>query len=118
MVKGEMMLNLTRQERQVILFLLTLSLAGMGIDFWFKVNLKVNTIICSNPDFTKVNLNAADKQELIGVPGLGVKSAQRILDYRKKHGSFRDPEDLKNIPDLRGLRFEKIKEYLYIGPSP
>jgi competence ComEA-like helix-hairpin-helix protein len=112
------MLNLTRQERQVILFLLTLSLVGMGIDFWFKANSRVKAIVCANPDFTRVNLNAADKQELISVPGIGEKSAQRILDYRTERGFFRDREDLKNIPNLKGLRFEKVKEYLYISQSP
>jgi competence ComEA-like helix-hairpin-helix protein len=112
------MLNLTRQEKQVILFLLILSIAGIGIDSWFKVNSKVKTIICANQDFTKVNLNTADKQELISIPGIGEKSAQRILDYRKAHGFFQDPEEVKNIPGFNGVRFEKIKESLYISPSP
>lgn len=112
------MFNLTRQERQVILFLLTLSLAGMGIDYWFKINSRVKSVICADPDFTRVNLNAADKQELISIPGIGEKSAQRIIDYRKEHGFFQDLEDLKNIPGFKGLRFEKIKESLYISQSP
>ncbi|MFH1397526.1 MAG: ComEA family DNA-binding protein [Candidatus Omnitrophota bacterium] len=112
------MFSLTRQERQVILFLLAVSLVGMGIDFLFKVNSKVKTIVCANPDFTRVNLNAADKQELISIPGIGEKSAQRILDYRKVHGFFQNLEDLKNVPGFKGLRFEKIKESLYISQSP
>ncbi|MBU0504045.1 MAG: helix-hairpin-helix domain-containing protein [Candidatus Omnitrophota bacterium] len=109
------MFNFTRQEKQVVLFLLTVSLAGMGVDYWFKVNPKAKSIVCESPDLTRVNLNTADKQELISISGIGEKLAQRILDFRKAKGSFREIEELENVPGFKGFRFKKIRDFLSVG---
>ena len=56
-----------------------------------------------------VELNTADKEELMALPGIGETLAEAILDHRKEHGSFRKPEDLMEVPGIGEKRFEALK---------
>lgn len=44
-----------------------------------------------------VNLNTASKAELQTVKGIGPQKADAIIEYRKKNGSFKTVDDLKNV---------------------
>lgn len=105
------MFALTPQEKRVILFLITVALTGIGVNFLSKRYPQVKIIAYINEDLSKINLNKADKEALITIPGLGEKLSQRIIDYRRQQGIFKDIEELKNIKGLSGYRYEKIKDY-------
>src|SRR5689334_24463734 len=47
-----------------------------------------------------VNINSASVQELDGLPGIGQKMAQRIVDYRQKNGPFKRLEDLMGVQGI------------------
>src|SRR5689334_17027563 len=46
----------------------------------------------------QVDLNVADKSELLQLPGVGNNLANRIAFYRGEHGGFRQVDDLTQIP--------------------
>jgi competence protein ComEA len=46
------------------------------------------------PPARPLDLNAANVKELVQVPGIGPKTAQAIVDFRRKSGRFRRVEDL------------------------
>jgi len=56
-----------------------------------------------------VNINTADIDELMKLPGIGEVIAQRIIDYREAHGSFRNIEEIMKIEDIGEGRFEGIR---------
>ena len=104
----------TRQEQQVILFLLFVALLGLGINFLTKHYSKIRVIGYVTEDFKKVNLNHAIKEDFIAVPGIGEKLAQRIIEYRRENGQFKNIYELNNIKGVGKFKFEKIKDYFEI----
>ncbi|MEA1920607.1 MAG: helix-hairpin-helix domain-containing protein [Campylobacterota bacterium] len=55
-----------------------------------------------------VNINKANKAELMSVKGIGDKKATAIIDYRKKHGKFKSINDLTNV---KGLGEKSVKKF-------
>jgi competence protein ComEA len=108
------MFNLTPQERQVIIFLSAAILIGVGIDFLVKKNSPLKNIISLDYNFGRININQADKDALMSLPGIGEKLAGRIIEYRSRHGGFREPEELKNIKGIVAYRYQLIKDLFYI----
>jgi competence protein ComEA len=60
------------------------------------------------PAVGKVNINTATIAELDGLPGIGPSYAERIIAYRKEHGSFTSPEDIQNVTGIGPATFAKI----------
>ena len=63
-----------------------------------------------------VNINTATSSELEGLPGVGPKLAQRIIDYREKNGGFKKLEDLMNVQGIGEKNFLKLKSKLSVTP--
>jgi len=61
-----------------------------------------------------VNLNTADAAQLILLPRVGAKAAQRILDYRKEHGNFRKTSDLMQVKGFGAKSFEHLSPYVTV----
>ena len=113
------MLGLTKEEKTVIVFVLACLLAGTGIDFVRKrCSVVKETAIADclaggseSPD-KKININTADMNELMTIKGIGVKTAERIIDYRSQNGPFISADDIMRVKGFGEKRFEKIREYI------
>lgn len=58
----------------------------------------------------KVNLNLAEAWLICALPTIGPETAQNIVDYRNRHGSFRRLEDLLNVKGIGETTLLKIKD--------
>ena len=67
------------------------------------------TLTIPVPGTGKVNLNTADKAELMTLPGIGEKRAGDIIELRERKGKFENPEDILQINGIS----EKILENIY-----
>ncbi len=65
-----------------------------------------------------VNLNTATVTELMQLPRIGQKTAERIIAFRKQHGGFQRAEELMNVKGIGEKSFAKLKSYLSISPTP
>ena len=104
------MLNLTTQEKKVIIFLISVALLGVGTNFVVKKNSRARELLSMKERLCRIDLNSADKYALMSVSGIGEKLADRILEYRRSANGFRDREELKCIKGMTEARFEKIKD--------
>ena len=62
-----------------------------------------------------VNLNSASVAQLQTLPGIGASTAQRIVEFRQKNGSFKKIEELMNVKGIGEKSFLKLKPLITIG---
>jgi len=61
-----------------------------------------------------LNLNAATVDQLVTLPGIGPKTAERIVEYRTKSGGFKRIEDLMNVKGIGEKSFLKLKPLVMV----
>jgi competence protein ComEA len=61
-----------------------------------------------------INLNQASVEDLEKLPGIGKKTAEAIIEYRKSKGKFKSIEEIKNVKGIGEAKFQKIKLYIYV----
>lgn len=59
--------------------------------------------------FADINLQTANKKELMSIKGIGDKKAQAIIEYRKNN-KIKSVDDLKNIKGFGPSLIANIKE--------
>ena len=64
-----------------------------------------------------VNLNTASATDLEGLPGIGAKTAARIVEYRQKNGPFKKVEELMNVRGVGEKNFVKLKPQITVAPA-
>jgi len=64
-----------------------------------------------------INLNTASATELMQLPHIGQKTAERIILFRKEHGAFRRPEELMNVKGVGEKSFARLKPFLSTASS-
>jgi comEA protein len=131
------MLNLTRQERVVIQFLVLFFVIGSGIRLYQGWLAARNTIefpessqeaaefrneaaqvdsmywakevTTGMADKVRINLNSATLEDLMKLSKIGKVNAQRIIDYRSEHGHFTSVDELLNVKGIGKKTLEIIR---------
>lgn len=62
----------------------------------------------------KVNLNTAQKEELMTLTGIGEAKADAILAYRKEHGGFASTEELMQISGIKEGVYQKLCDFITV----
>jgi competence protein ComEA len=55
----------------------------------------------------KLNLNTATADQLMLLPGVGPSKAERVVDWRGKHGPFKRVADLRKV---KGFGYKTLKK--------
>ncbi len=61
-----------------------------------------------------VDINKASVNELTSLPGIGQKTAEAIVEYRKRNGDFKKVDEIKNVKGIGKAKFEKISKYIIV----
>jgi len=122
----------TAQERTVVIILASLFMLGMAVkaakEHYYTGTDQI-TLIGTNTDVVdfyaglneqdiesagKVDINTAEMEELKSLPGIGEKTAEKIINKRNELGAFNVLEDLLLVPGIGQKTFEKLLPYIQI----
>ena len=67
-----------------------------------------------NDGEARVNLNTAQREELMTLPGIGESKADSIIRYREEHGAFTTPEEIMNISGIKSAVYSKIQDRITV----
>lgn len=68
----------------------------------------------SGPREGLVDINSADAEELMTLPGIGEELARRIVSYRQEHGPFRVKEGLMNVSGVGQTLYESLEDRITV----
>lgn len=61
-----------------------------------------------------ININTARINELVKLPGIGEKTAEKIIQLRNERGKFKRVDELLDVKGIGEAKFNKIRKYLYV----
>ena len=114
-------------------FLMILSICVILCGLWYS-NYTKNSIVVFAPDETVyyynvktqtefldqlnkdkiININTADIESLDSLKGIGVKTAENIIEYRTKNGPFKSIEEIMNVSGIGESKFNDIKDFISV----
>ena len=78
---------------------------------------QASTRAAAKPPAAIVNLNTASVAQLEALPGIGAKTAARIVEYRQKNGPFKKIEELMNVRGVGEKNFLKLKAQITVATA-
>ena len=63
----------------------------------------------SKPQTEIININTAEKQNLVKLPKIGTITAERIIRFRDDYGPFKSIDDLLKVKGIGPKTLEKLK---------
>ena len=67
------------------------------------------------PKENSINLNTASENELVNLPGIGEKTAKKIVEYRKQIKKFTNINQLLNVKGIGNSKLNKIKKFISLN---
>ena len=61
-----------------------------------------------------INMNTANKEQLMKISGVGKTKAEAIIEHREKNGDFKKKEDITKVRGIGKATFEKIKDKIEV----
>ena len=112
------MFHLTKEERLVVIYFgVTVALGSLfyyvskqNPNLWNLINVVDNQRI-----YPKVDINQADRSQLMNIPQIGPMTADRIIEYRDKK-PFETLRELKSIKGISHSKYKVIIRYLKLLP--
>ena len=62
----------------------------------------------------KININQASAEELAQLDRIGIKYAERIVEFRTNNGPFKSIEDIVKVPGIGPRTYEANKDRITI----
>ena len=73
------------------------------------------TSVSTDQSEKRVELNSADRPVLETLPGVGPRTAELIIQYRKEHGGFEKIEELMNVKGIGERTFLRLRELVSVN---
>lgn len=61
-----------------------------------------------------IDINRADRKDLLQIPGIGPTLAERIVEHRNRVGGYRDVDELLGVPGVGPSTLETLKTHVAV----
>lgn len=96
-------------------WLLVLFVALLGYRVWNKsAPERITSTTAAPKKLGPMNLNAMERDDLLLLPGIGDKLAQRILDHRQIVGPFKNVDELRKVPGIGTVTLNRLRPFLFV----
>lgn len=102
------------RERLAVFVVALLAIAGLGISY-YRGRLApspVEILKQTELESQGIDINTAEWWELVLLPGIGEKTALKIIEYRDSHGPFQSVNDLTKVSGIGSATVEQIQRYV------
>jgi competence protein ComEA len=65
----------------------------------------------------RIDLNRADRAELLQLPGVGPRLADRIEEYRRDNGGFRSVDELRQVRGIGPATVARLRAWVCVGDA-
>ncbi|MGE5430196.1 MAG: ComEA family DNA-binding protein [Syntrophomonadaceae bacterium] len=65
-------------------------------------------------DENSIDINSAEAEDLMKLPGIGGKTAGRILELRNLKGRFNSVDELLEVKGIGQAKMNKIRKYIFV----
>ncbi len=99
-------------------FLVLVTVAGMGLCWGLLAETlqRPAVIEFSSPENSYPRINEASAGRLEEIPGIGLKRAKRIVEFRRRHGPIRKMQDVRRVKGVGSETVELLRQYT-VTPS-
>ena len=127
----------TRSEQKILFMLSVVFCIGAGIkayrtmtdtpaersfdyrqsDSVFAARTTAVTAARGDSSHARTNLNTATRAQLIALPGIGPKLADRMIAYRSAHTKFHTINEVRKIAGIGAKKFELLRSTIEVKPD-
>jgi competence protein ComEA len=104
----------TRPTQAATALLLTLALGLLGWHAYRSQRTACRPTVLDTVG--RVDLNRADRAQLMQLPGVGEALARRIEEYRLQHGGFRSVDELRRVHGIGPAILERLRPLVGVEP--
>ena len=61
-----------------------------------------------------ININTAGADQLVKLPRVGEKTAERIIEFRSKHGEFKTIQEIMKVKGIGEKTFKKMEKLISV----
>jgi competence protein ComEA len=104
------------QAATAALLLLALGLLGWHVTSAQRWGARPTTLEADAVSTSRIDLNKADRAQLLQLPGVGDTLARHIEAYRQEHNGFHDVEELRRVGGIGPAVLERLRPLVDVEP--
>jgi len=87
------------------------ALALLGVHVWGYLRAGRPTELTTTH---RIDINRADRAELLQIPGIGPNLAERIEEYRREHGGFHNVDELRRVRGIGPATLDRLRPWVCV----